>query len=87
MKLSVNDEKRISKLTRYDNKEDALKEAVKITSKGDDICTVAKDPGNGKFVVCDIAHREVVYVRAEFKEVYDERYVLSITEHDEIEEV
>ena len=87
MRLVEQDKKRLQKLKRYDSKEVALKEAIRVTAKGEDICTVAQEPNGGKYVVCDIAHREVVYARAEYKEVYDESYVLTHSSHDEIEEV
>ena len=87
MRLAEQDKKRLQKLTRYNTKEAALKEAVRVTAKGNDICTVAQEPNDGKYIVCDIAHREVVYARAEYKEVYDEGFVLNRTDYDTIEEV
>lgn len=88
MKLLEQDKKRLQALPRYDTKEAALKEAVKATAKGDDICTVAQEPNGGKFVVCNIAHKEVVYARAGYTEVYGEHYVLKQSEpYDTIKEV
>lgn len=88
MRLVENDKKRLQALKTYDKKEAALDEAVKVTAKGNDICTVAQEPNGGKYVVCDIAHREVVYARAQYKEIYDEGYVLALADpHEEIEEV
>ena len=78
MKLHQNDERKLAQLKRYDTEQEALAAAVKQAQKGDEVYAVGQEPKSrgGKYVVVGIAHREVTFGRAEYKEVYDELEVL-----------